>query len=53
MEEINLSNDINDILSVFKDDERIYVNNEYIIGKIQELALKYDEKLISILLNNK
>ncbi|WP_270305429.1 DNA methyltransferase, partial [Terrisporobacter petrolearius] len=37
---------------IFKDDERIYVNNEYIIGKIQELALKYDEKLISTLLNN-
>ncbi|WP_278683395.1 DNA methyltransferase, partial [Paraclostridium bifermentans] len=41
-----------DILSIFKEDERIYVNDEYIIGKIQELALKYDEKLISIILNS-
>lgn len=47
-----MSKSIDDILSIFKDDERIYVNNEYIIGKIQELALKYDEKLISTLLNN-
>lgn len=47
-----MSKGIDDILSIFKDDERIYVNNEYIIGKIQELALKYDEKLISTLLNN-
>lgn len=47
-----MSNSIDDILSIFKDDERIYINNEYIIGKIQELALKYDEKLISTLLNN-
>ncbi|MDU2591597.1 MAG: site-specific DNA-methyltransferase [Paeniclostridium sordellii] len=46
-----MSKSIGDILSIFKDDERIYVNNEYIIGKIQELALKYDEKLISTLLN--
>lgn len=52
MEEIKVSKSIDDILSIFKDDERIYVNNEYIIGKIQELALKYDEKLISTLLNN-
>lgn len=47
-----MSKNIGDILSIFKDDERIYVNNEYIIGKIQELALKYDEKLISTILNN-
>ncbi|HBH3439845.1 site-specific DNA-methyltransferase [Clostridioides difficile] len=47
-----MSKSIDDILSIFKDDERIYVNNEYIIGKIQELALKYDEKLISAILNN-
>lgn len=47
-----MSKSIDDILSIFKDDERIYVNNEYIIGKIQELALKYDEKLISTILNN-
>lgn len=47
-----MSKNIEDILSIFKDDERIYINNEYIIGKIQELALKYDEKLISTLLNN-
>ena len=47
-----MSKSIDDILSIFKDDERVYVNNEYIIGKIQELALKYDEKLISTLLNN-
>ena len=47
-----MSKSINDILSIFRKDERIYVNNEYMIGKIQELALKYDEKLISTLLNN-
>ena len=47
-----MSKSINDILSIFKKDERIYVNNECMIGKIQELALKYDEKLISTLLNN-
>ena len=47
-----MSKNIEDILSIFKDDERIYVNDEYIIGKIQELALKYDEKLISTLLSN-
>ena len=47
-----MSKSIDDILSIFKEDERIYVNNEYIIGKIQELALKYDEKLISTILNN-
>lgn len=47
-----MNKNIDDILSIFKEDERIYVNNEYIIGKIQELALKYDEKLISTILNN-
>lgn len=47
-----MSKNIGEILSIFKDDKRIYVNNEYIIGKIQELALKYDEKLISTILNN-
>lgn len=47
-----MSKNIYDVLSIFKNDERIYVNGEYIIGKIQELALKYDEKLISTLLNN-
>lgn len=47
-----MSKSIDDILRIFRDDERIYVNNEYIIGKIQELALKYDEKLISKILNN-
>ena len=48
-----MSKSIGDVLSIFKDDERIHVNNDYIVGKIQELALKYDEKLISTLLNNK
>lgn len=48
-----MSKKIDDILKIFKEDERIYVNEEYIIGKIQELALKYDEKLISILMNDK
>lgn len=47
-----MSKSLNDILSIFIDDERIYVNNEYIVGKIQELALKYDERLVSTLLNN-
>ena len=45
-----MSKNIYDILSIFKNYERIYVNGEYIIGKIQELSLKYDEKLIDILL---
>lgn len=43
---------IEDVLRIFKEDERVFTNGEYIIGKIQELALKYDEKLISILLSN-
>lgn len=47
-----MSKNIYDVLSIFKNDERIYVNGEYIIGKIQELSLKYDEKLIDTLLNN-
>lgn len=48
-----MSKSINEILDVFKDDERVYVDGEYIIGKIQELALKYDEKLISAIINDK
>lgn len=47
-----MSKNINEILDVFKDDERIFVDGEFMIGKIQELALKYDEKLISTILNN-
>lgn len=51
--ENKMSKNIEDILNIFRDDERIFVNGEYIIGKIQELALKYDEKVILALLNNK
>lgn len=48
-----MSNEINDILGIFKDDDRIYVHEEFMIGKIQELALKYDIKLINTLISNK
>ena len=51
--ENKMSKNIEDKLNIFRDDERIFVNGEYIIGKIQELALKYDEKVILALLNNK
>ena len=41
-----------DILELFKDDERIYINGEYIVGQIQELALKYDERVIKAILKD-
>lgn len=47
-----MSKNLVDILEVFKDDERIYINGEYIIGQIQELALKYDERVMKAILDN-
>lgn len=48
-----MSKSLDNILEIFKDDERIYANGEFIIGKIQELALKYDVKLINTLMSEK
>lgn len=47
-----MTNDMERVLELFKEDERIHINNEYIIGQIQELALKYDERLVKTLLND-
>lgn len=47
-----MSRNFTDILELFKNDERIYINDEYIIGQIQELALKYDEKVIMTILGD-
>ncbi len=47
-----MSRKINDILEIFKNDERIFVDGEYIIGQIQELALKYDKDVINTLLGD-
>lgn len=48
-----MSKNLDNVLEIFKDDERINVNGEFIIGKIQELALKYDVKLMNTLMSEK
>lgn len=48
-----MSKNLDNILEIFKEDKRINVNGEFIIGKIQELALKYDVKLINTLMSEK
>lgn len=47
-----MSRKFSEILELFKDDERIYFNDEYIIGQIQELALKYDKKVMLTILRD-
>lgn len=47
-----MKNDFEKILELFKNDSRIYRNDEYMIGQIQELALKHDKEILKIILKN-
>lgn len=43
---------LNVLMETLKEDERIYINGEIMKNKAMELAMKYDARLIKLLLNN-